>query len=49
MISTEFGPSEVGCGTADPVDVALDQLGYTVSSLSPAHRTVVYETTRETS
>ena len=49
MISTEFGTSAVAYGTADPVDVALDRLGYTVSSLSRVPRTVVYEPTRETS
>ena len=49
MISTEFGTSVMVCGTADPADVALDQLDYTISRLLPVHRTVVYESTRETS
>jgi len=49
VISTEFGTSAVVCGTADPADVALDQLDYTISRLLPVHRTVVYELTRETS
>ena len=49
MIGTEFGTSPLVCGTTDPADVALDQLGYTISRLLPVHRTVVYEPTRETS
>lgn len=49
MISTEFGTSAVVGGTADPADVALDQLDCTISRLLPVHRTVVYESIRETS